>query len=120
MAVSAITDDYIGERKDKLENFGGAQILYIAWDAHLMFCSPVALPVPPTTPFSAVVDEMIPGAFAMHPEFDSINWDEASWLLNGEPFTPDRQKSLQDLGIDHKSILRFATPGLDGIKGSGS
>ncbi len=120
MAVSAIIDNYRGERKDRVENFGGAQILYIAWDEHLMFCSPVALPVPPDTPFAVVVDELIPGAFSLHPDFKDINWDDAIWLLNGEAFTPDREKTLQELGVDHKSVLRFETPGLNGLKGSGS
>lgn len=120
MAVSAITENYVGERKDRVENFGGAQILYLAWDAHLMFCSPVALPVPPQTPFAAVIDEMIPGVFSAHPEFEKINWDAVSWKLNGEDFIPDRNKSLAENGIDHKSIVRFATPELTGIKGSGS
>ena len=32
----------------------------------------------------------------------------------------DMDASLADQGIDHKSIVRFATPGLNGIKGSGS
>ena len=47
MAVSAITENYIGERLDRVENFHGNQVLYIAWDHHLMFCAPVAFAVPP-------------------------------------------------------------------------
>tara|TARA_R110001592_G_scaffold363372_2_gene686288 strand:- start:165331 stop:165693 length:363 start_codon:yes stop_codon:yes gene_type:complete len=120
MAVAAITENYIGERKDRIENFHGNQILYIGWDYHLMFCSPVALPVPPDMPFSNVVSELISGAFSLHPEFEKIDWDRVQWHLNGESFTPNMDATLVDQGIDHKSILRFATPGLDGIKGSGS
>ncbi len=47
MAVAAIVPDYRGERLDAVENFHGNQILYLAWDHHLMICAPVALPVPP-------------------------------------------------------------------------
>ena len=42
MAVAAITEDYAGERKDRVENFHCNQLVYIGWDHHLMFCAPVA------------------------------------------------------------------------------
>lgn len=120
MAVAAITENYTGERLDRVENFRGNQVLYIGWDHHLMICAPVALPVPPEMPFNKVVEELIPGAFSLHPEFEQIDWDSVQWHLNGAPFTPDPEATLAEQGIDHKSILRFATPGLNGIKGSGS
>ena len=120
MAVAAITDNYVGERLDRVENFHGNQVLYIAWDHHLMFCAPVAFATPPDTPFRKVVEELIPGAYSQHPEFGDIDWDGAEWHLNGEAFMPDLDATLAEQGIDHKSIVRFATPGLDGIKDSGS
>ncbi len=120
MAVAAITDDYTGERLDRVENFHGNQIVYLGWDYHLMFCAPFAFPLPPDMPFGALIEEVIPGAYSQHPEFESIKWEEAVWHLNGEPFEPNLDASLIDQGIDHKSILRFATPGLDGIKGTGT
>lgn len=120
MAVTAIVENYVGERLDRVENFHGNQVLYIGWDNHLFFCAPVALPVPPDMLFGKVVEELIPGAFSLHPEFGQIDWDALQWHLNGEPFTPQAEVTLAEQGIDHKSILRFATPGLNGIKGSGS
>ena len=120
MAVAAITEDYTGEVLDRVENFHGNQVLYLGWDHHTMMCAPVAFPVPPDMPFSKVLEELIPGAYSLHPEFGEIDWDKAQWHLNGEPFSPERDATLSEQGIDHKSILRFATPGLDGIKGSGS
>ena len=120
MAVAAITPDYHGKYRDQLGNFHGNQILNLAWDRHQMFCSPVALPVPPDMPFRKVIEELIPGAYSLHPEFGDIDWSAAQWHLNGEPFTPNMDVSLADQGIDHKSIVRFATPGLNGIKGSGN
>lgn len=120
MAVAAIIPDYTGERRDRVENFHGNQVVYVGWDHHLMFCSPVAFAVPPETPFGKLQDEIIPGAFSLHPDFGEIDWDSVEWHLNGEPFTPDREKSLAEQGVDHKSIIRMATPGLNGINGSGS
>ena len=120
MAVVAITENYIGERKDRVENFHGNQILYLGWDHHLMFCSPIALPVPPAMPFRSVVEELMPAAFSLHTDFEKIDWDAVQWHLNGKAFEPSMDAALAEQGIDHKSILRFATPGLNGIKGSGS
>lgn len=120
MAVAAIVDNYRGERLDAVENFHGNQVLYVGWDHHLMFCAPVAFAVPPDTPFSKVLEELIPGAYSLHPEFDQVDWDKAEWYLNGEPFIPQPDVTIAEQGIDHKSIIRFSTPGLDGIKGSGS
>ena len=82
--------------------------------------SRVAFATPPDTPLGKLLDEMIPGAYAQHPEFEQIDWDQVRWLLNGEAFTPDREASLISQGIDHKSILRFETPGLNGIQGTGT
>lgn len=120
MAVAAIVENYTGERMDRVENFHGNQVLYIAWDHHLFFCAPVAFAVPPETPFSKLLEELIPGAYSQHPEFGEIDFTQAQWHLNGEAFTPNVDATLAEQGVDHKSILRFATPGLDGLKGSGS
>lgn len=120
MAVAAIVENYTGERLDRVENFHGNQVVYVGWDYHLMFCAPVAFASPPDTPFSTLVEDMITGAFSLHPEFDQVDWDKAQWHLNGEPFAPRMDATLAEQGVDHKSVLRFATPGLDGLKGSGS
>ena len=115
--IADLTND---EKLDRVENFHGNQIVYLGWDYHLMFCAPFAFPLPPDMPFGALIEEVIPGAYSQHPEFPNVDWDAAVWHLNGEPFTPDLESSLIAQGIDHKSILRFATPGLDGYKGSGT
>ncbi|MBS97503.1 MAG: phenol hydroxylase [Oceanospirillaceae bacterium] len=119
MPVHAITPDYKGEVKDRLENFHGNQIVYVGWDHHLMFCAAFAYPLPPETPFRTLRDEVMPEAFSLHPEWSRINWDTVTWLRNGEPFEPQLDVSLADQGIDHKSLLRFQTPELKGYKGAG-
>lgn len=120
MAVAAITKDYMGDRRDRVENFHGNQLVYLGWDDHLMFCSPVAVALPPDMPFRKLIEETIPGAYDKHPDFERIDWEQVQWHLNGESFNPQLDKSLIEQGIDHKSIIRMATPGLVGIKGSGS
>lgn len=119
MAVKAI-GEYPVLPRDVKENFHGNIMVIVGWDKHLMIDAPMAFPLPPDMPFGALVKEVMPAAFAPHPEWSQIDWDKVNWLLNGEPFTPDMEKSLADNGIDHKSVIRLQTPGLNGIQGSGS
>lgn len=117
MDVAAIKE-YKFESADRLENFHGNQLLYVGWEDHLMFCAPFCFMLPPDTPFQAVVDNMLPGAFGYHPDFAQIDWSKTEWFKSGEPWTPQPDKSLVENGLGHKAVIRFRTPGLTGIKGS--
>jgi len=117
MTVTAL-GEYDFKPADALENFHGNQLVYVGWDKHLMFCSPTAYPLPPDMPFSALVSEVITSTYGFHPDFEKIDWAKVEWLIDGNPVHPDMEKSLIDNGIGHKSVVRFITPGLNGIKGS--
>lgn len=119
MPVTAI-GDYPALVRDGVENFHGNQMVVVGWDRHLMIDAPMAFPLPPGMPFGALVSEVMPIAFGAHPEWGRIVWETVTWLLDGEPFTPKFDASLEDNGIGHKSVIRFDTPGLTGIGGSGS
>jgi len=119
MSVTSI-GKYEFEPLDKVENFHGNQLTYINWEHHLLFCTPVCLPLPPDMPFGALVKEVLPGIYSQHPDFEKIDWDKVTWTLDGKDFTPDMTKSLGENGLGHKSLIRFRTPGLEGIKGSHS
>ena len=112
--------NFKGANLDAVENFHGNQLVYIGWDKHLMFCAPVCVPLPPEAPFGAIVQDVLPGAYGQHPDFANIDWDKVEWTIDGEAASPDLGKSLKDHGVGHKSLIRFVTPGLSGIKGSAS
>ena len=119
MAVTAIRPDYKGEVKDRAELFHGNQLLFIGWEQHNMICAPLALPVPPAMAFGDLIEKLLPTtAYAAHPDWPQIDWAKATWQRSSESFTPDLSKSLADNGLGHKALLRFTTPGLNGIKGS--
>jgi len=117
MPVAAIKP-YIGEVKDSADKFHGAQLLYIGWEDHLMFCAPFAFPFPPVMRFADIVEKVLPDAFGAHPDFAKIDWSRAEWLKSGRAWTPDFSKTLAENGLRHKDVIRFRTPGLTGIKGS--
>lgn len=104
---------------DRQEDFRGACLVYVGWNRHMMFASPYCWPLPPDTPFGALVEGPMAQAFGMHPDWEKIDWAKAEWTRNGKPFNPDPAKSLADNGVAHKDSLKFTTPGLDGIAGAG-
>lgn len=109
-------EDHI-EIRDRVENFHGNQLVYLHWEEHLMFCAALAFPFPPDMPFGAVIGEIIPTFYGMHPDFEKIDWSTVRWQIDGREVTPDPEKSLKDNGIGHKSMIRFWTPGLTGVGG---
>ena len=119
MGVAAI-QEYQFQSADRLENFHGNQLLYIGWDQHLMFCAPFCLPLSPNMRFGDVIEKVLPGVFGYHPDFAKIDWSKAEWLKSSQPWQADFDQTLAELGLKHKDVLRFRTPGLTGIKGSAS
>lgn len=120
MPTIALKPGYAGPQQDTEDKFHGNRLLYICWDEHLLFCSPVALPLPPAMPFGALLTQVLPGVYGSHPDFANVDWSQAQWTHGGAPFKPDPDKSLADNGLVHKSVIRFRTPGLHGIRGSRS
>jgi phenol hydroxylase P4 protein len=95
-------------------------MLFVGWDQHLMFCAPFAWALPPAMRFGDLIEGIFPASFGAHPDFALIDWSKVEWLKSGKPWAPDVNKSLAENGLGHKDCLRFRTPGLCGIKGSGS
>ncbi|HWT19169.1 MAG TPA: phenol hydroxylase subunit P4 [Variovorax sp.] len=120
MPVIALKPGYAGAVADAEERFHGNRLLYIGWQDHLMFCSPVCIPVPADMPFGALVSEVLPTIYASHPDFAQIEWSQVAWRESGRPWQPDASKSLADNGLVHKSFIQFRSPGLNGLQGSHS
>ena len=116
MSVASVVP-YDLPARDTVDKFP-APLLYIGWEDHLLFCAPFCLPLPPDMPFGALAAQVLPGVFGYHPDFARIDWDQVQWLKSGKPFTPDPARSLADNGLRHKDVIRFRTPGLNGIGGS--
>jgi phenol hydroxylase P4 protein len=116
MPVSAIRKDYYTQPpRDAVENFHGNLVVYTSWDGHLLYAFPAAFPLPPQMPFRKLLEDVLPPVYSLHPDFAKINWDEVQWLLDRQPFTPKLDASLAENGVGHKSVIRFITPGLNGM-----
>ena len=113
MAVNALYD-YNFPPADTQDKFHGNQLLYVGWDDHLMFCAPFAYMLPPSTKFSELVETHLPFSYSRHPDWAKIDFSKVVWLKSGKPFQPDMSKTLAELGLKHKDVLRLQTPGLNG------
>jgi phenol hydroxylase P4 protein len=118
MSVIALNEDYKGEVKDREENFHGNQLLFVGWEDHLMFCAPHCIPVSPTMTFATLANEVIPGMYSSHPDWDKVALGEIEWFRSNERFAPAFDLTLGENGLGHKAVIRFRTPGLTGINGS--
>jgi phenol/toluene 2-monooxygenase (NADH) P4/A4 len=109
---------YALHQADTEDLFHGNRLIYLCWENHLMYCAPICVPLPPTLPFGAVVHDVLPELYGEHPEFERIDWPRVEWSNSGKRFRPDFGKSLEHHGLAHKSLIRFRTPALEGIKRS--
>lgn len=117
MPVTAI-GPYTAHALDRQENFHGLQLVYLCWERHLMFCAPFTFPLPPDMLFADFIEHVVKSAISQHPDAEHVDFNQAQWRLNEQPFTPNNELSLNANGIDHKSLLHLNTPGLNGLAGS--
>lgn len=108
--------DYPLRQGDTEDLFHGNRLIYLGWDNHLMYSAPFCVPLPPDLPFGALVRDVLPDLYGDHPEFEAIDWQRVQWQNSGKAFKPDFGKSLAHHGLGHKSLIRFKTPALEGIK----
>ncbi|MDM1756431.1 MULTISPECIES: phenol hydroxylase subunit P4 [unclassified Acinetobacter] len=118
MPVQAIQANYEFEARDQQKNYGDNILIYVGWDHHTLFCAAHALLVSPKQTLQDLIDQQITGGFHQHPEFEQIDWENVQFTLNRQRIANDFSKTLEELGFDHKSLLRFVTPNLNGYNGS--
>lgn len=119
MAVKPLHEGYSGDVRDRVENYQGNYIVHIGWDHHLLYAAPQALVLSPDMQFDEFRKNVMPQSFGAHPDFAAIDWTSVQWKLNGEVFQPRANKTLKELGVGHKSSIRFVTPGSQGIANAG-
>lgn len=93
-------------------------LLYIGWDEHMMFAAPIVQMLPLDTSFDALIHKVLPKLYGEHPDFANIRWSNVQWFRGSTMFTPRPAGTLAEHGLVHKSVLRFRTPGLEGLRGS--
>lgn len=106
MAVKALYD-YDFPSADRVENFGDDQLVYVHWEGNPFLCSAAAFRVPRVMPFGEFVAGVVAPWAGSDPSFDPATVGD--WRLFDEVLEPADGKSLADLGIGHKALLKFRT-----------
>ena len=114
MPVRAITENYSFSPRDTQANYGDNILIFIGWDHHTLFCSAKAFLISPQATFQQLLETLMPAGFSQHPEFKAVDWQQAEFLLDQKKIQLQPNATLADLGFGHKSLLRFATPDLNG------
>jgi phenol hydroxylase P4 protein len=98
---------------------GAQPLLYVGWDEHMMFSAPVCLSLAINRVlFADFISQILPTVYGEHPDFARVDWRTVQWFAADRLFTPKQHQSLADNGLTHRSVLRFRTPGLEGLRGS--
>jgi phenol/toluene 2-monooxygenase (NADH) P4/A4 len=105
MSVKALYD-YEFPSADRAELFGDDQLVYVHWDGNPLFCSAACFRAPKAMPFGEFVAQLVGPWAASDPDFDARTIRD--WRLFDEPLAADPRRSLADLGIGHKALLRFS------------
>lgn len=116
--VMCSVGEYPIHQQDDESKFYGKRLIFLCWENHLMYAAPFAVPLPPNLPFGALVRDVLPLLYGEHPEFESIDWQRTHWFNSSKRFIPDFGKSLDHHGLTHKSLIRFRTPALEGLRGA--
>ncbi len=114
--VMVAIGDYPMMQQDDESKFHGNRLIFLCWENHLMYGAPLAVPLPPSLPFGALVRDVLPDLYGEHPEFESIDWKRTVWFNSDKRFIPDMGKSLEQHGLSHKSLIKFRTPALEGSR----
>lgn len=109
--------EYIGEARDRVENFNGNQLVYVGWDNHLLFAADFLLCPSPDIGFRDFVQDNVVPLLSADPDAEKIDWASVTWLKGNQAWTPDWDASLAANGVGHKALLRFKTPELNTVCG---
>jgi phenol hydroxylase P4 protein len=84
----------------------------------MLHAAPLAVALSAQTTFATLRDQVLPRLYGEHPDFARIDWTQVQWLRGGAMFSPRMDATLADHGCHHKTVLRWRTPGLQGLQGS--
>jgi phenol/toluene 2-monooxygenase (NADH) P4/A4 len=106
MAVKALYD-YDFPSADRAENFGDDQLVYVHWEGNLFLVAAATFRAPKAMPFSEFVAAMVNPWASSDPDFDPSSVSD--WRVDDRPLAGPDGASLADLGIGHKSLVKFRT-----------
>lgn len=106
MTVKALYD-YDFPSADRAEVFGDDQLVYVLWDGNPLLCSAACFRVPKAMAFGEFLSTVVYPWAASDPDFDPAAVH--NWRLFDDAIEPGADRSLAELGVGHKALLKFST-----------
>ncbi len=104
MSVRAITA-YEFPSRSRQELYGDDQLVDVWWRNNPMFCAAAMFRAPKAMTWADFRAAMLDPWAGSDPDFDPAS--PRSWVLDDAPFTPEDNRTLEELGVGHKSLIAF-------------
>ncbi len=102
MAIKAL-GEYDFPSASRQELYGDDMLVNVWWKNNPMFCSAGCFRAPKAIKWADFRSEILGPWASSDPDYDpSVNWE---WELEGQPFTPDDNKTLEEMGVGHKHTI---------------
>lgn len=105
MPVTAITDDYRFPSRSRRELYGDDLLVHVLWQGNPFFAAGATFRVPAVTRWADFVEQTVEPWASGDP--DHRPGAARTWSLDGKPFDPRPDSTVDELGVGHKSLLAF-------------
>lgn len=95
--------EYTFESRSDIKNYGDDMIVHVWAKNSTWFCSSMAVRIPQNMVWKDFVSEIAMPYVNADPDFDKDA--TVTWELVGEAFEPADDKTLSELGVQHKNTI---------------
>lgn len=111
MPIVALNENYRGEVRDSADKFSGKKVIFVEWQDHLRFCSPIALLVDENITIKSFIKDVLgSSSFANHADWNEIDWSKAEWVFKQNHIDLNEESTFESAGIGHKALISLRTP----------
>lgn len=104
MAVRA-TYDYDYPSRSRQELYGDDQLVHVWWQNNPTLCAAVCFRAPRAMPWSVFISDLVNPWASSDPDF--VPGSPSQWAVDGVAIEPAGDRTLADLGVEHKSVISF-------------
>jgi phenol hydroxylase P4 protein len=104
MSVKALAP-YKFPPADRAELYGDDMLVHVNWDGNLLFCAAACFRAPKAMKWSDFKAQMIDPWAQGDPDY--VAEQAKDWRIGDTPFEPDPDKTLAELGVRHKALIKF-------------
>lgn len=105
MAIASLGPYDIPSRS-RQELYGDDILISVWWKDNRLFCAAAMFRAPKAMTWGDFKSQLVDPWAGSDPEYDASH--AFTWGYDGEPFTPQDDKTLEELGIGHKHVISMA------------